>query len=46
MPQKNIDPIVVAAAIIQSLQTIVSRNVSPIDSCVVSICNVKAGEVQ
>ena len=44
MPQKNIDPIVVAAAIIQSLQTIVSRNVSPIDSCVVSICNVKAGE--
>lgn len=44
VPQGNQDPIVAAAAVIQSLQTIVSRNVSPIDSCVVSICNVRAGE--
>lgn len=43
IPQRNADPIVAAAAIIQSLQTIVSRNVSPLDSAVVSICNVQAG---
>lgn len=44
VPQRNFDPIVAAAAVIQAAQTIVSRNVSPIDSCVVSICNVRAGE--
>lgn len=44
IPQRNVDPIVAAAAIIQAAQTIVSRNISPIDSAVVSICNVKAGE--
>ncbi|MBM6828858.1 amidohydrolase [Anaerotignum lactatifermentans] len=44
VPQRNVDPIVAAAAVIQSLQTIVSRNVSPLDSCVVSVCNIKAGE--
>lgn len=43
IPQKNEDPIVAAAAIIQSLQTIVSRNISPLQSAVVSVCNVKAG---
>ena len=44
IPQRNVDPVVCAAAIIQGAQTIVSRNVSPIDSCVISICSVKAGE--
>lgn len=44
IPQRNVDPIVCAAAIIQAAQTIVSRNVGPIDSAVVSICNLKAGE--
>lgn len=44
IPQRNVDPIVAAAAIIQATQTIVSRNVSPLDSAVVSICNVRAGE--
>lgn len=44
IPQRNVDPIVAAAAIIQATQTVVSRNVSPIDSAVISICNVKAGE--
>ncbi len=44
IPQRNVDPIVAAAAIIQAAQTVVSRNVSPIDSAVISICNVKAGE--
>ena len=43
MPQKNIDPIVAAAALIQSLQTIASRNVGPLDSVVLSICQLYAG---
>ena len=39
IPQKNTDPVVATAAIIQSLQTIVSRNVAPTDAGVVSICS-------
>ena len=42
-PQKNIDPIVAAAAFIQAVQTIVSRNVGPLDQAVVSIYQVHAG---
>ncbi len=38
-----IDPVVVAAHIITAAQSIVSRNVSPIDSAVVSLCSVEAG---
>lgn len=44
VPQRNVDPIVCAASIILSTQTIVSRNLSPFAPCVVSICNVRAGE--
>lgn len=44
IPQRNADPIVAAAAIIQAVQTIVSRNISPLDPSVISICNVRAGE--
>lgn len=44
MPQKNIDPIVAAASFIQSVQTIVSRNTGPLDSVVLSICQVHAGK--
>ena len=38
-----VDPVVVAAHIITAAQTIVSRNVSPIDAAVVSLCSVQAG---
>ncbi len=38
-----IDPVVVAAHIITAAQSIVSRNVSPIDSAVVSLCSIEAG---
>jgi hippurate hydrolase len=41
-----IDPVVVAAHIITAAQTIVSRNVSPVDSAVVSLCAVQAGNPQ
>jgi len=42
-PYLAVDPVVVAAHIIVAAQTIVSRNVSPIDSAVVSLCSVHAG---
>ena len=42
-PYQTIDPIVVAAQVILGLQTIVSRNVHPIDSAVVSIGSLQAG---
>jgi amidohydrolase len=42
-PYLAIDPVLVAAHIITAVQSIVSRNVSPIDSAVVSLCSVQAG---
>ena len=43
MPHLNIDPIVCAAAVVQSLQTVVSRNTSPLDSAVLSINMIQGG---
>ena len=43
MPHLNIDPIVCAAAVVQSLQTIVSRSTNPQDSLVVSVSMIEGG---
>jgi amidohydrolase len=43
LPQNTIDPIAAAAHIINALQTIVSRNVSPLETAVVSVTTVNAG---
>ena len=43
-PHETVDPIVVGASIVQALQTIVSRNVDPIESAVVSVTRFHAGE--
>ncbi|MFN0070140.1 MAG: M20 family metallopeptidase [Chloroflexota bacterium] len=43
MPHQTVDPIVVSAQIIQALQTLISRETSPFDSAVVSICSVHGG---
>ena len=43
MPQQGIDAAVVASAIVMNLQTIVSREISPLDPAVVSVGMVKAG---
>jgi hippurate hydrolase len=40
-----VDPVLVAAHIITAVQSIVSRNVRPIDSAVISLCAVHAGEM-
>ncbi|MDX3904984.1 MAG: M20 aminoacylase family protein [Pigmentiphaga sp.] len=42
-PYQTIDPIVAAGQIITATQSIVARNVNPLDSAVVSICSVQAG---
>jgi len=42
-PYLTVDPVLVAAHIITAAQSIVSRNVSPIDSAVVSLCAIQAG---
>ena len=43
MPQQTVDAIVAAAQIVTTLQTIVSRNVSPLDSAVVTVGKFFAG---
>ena len=43
MPHLNIDPIVCAAAVIQSLQTVISRNTDPLDSAILSINMIEGG---
>ncbi len=42
-PNLTIDPVLVAAHIIVAAQSIVSRNVNPIDTAVVSLCSMQAG---
>lgn len=44
MPQKYIDPVVLAANIILRLQGIVSREVDPAESAVITIGSIQAGE--
>jgi amidohydrolase len=43
VPQGSIDTTLVAAHIVVALQSIVSRNVSPVDSAVVSVTNFNSG---
>jgi amidohydrolase len=43
MPESSIDPVVMAAATVMRLQTIVSREVAPTDSAVVTIGSLQAG---
>jgi amidohydrolase len=43
-PHLATDPITAAAQVITALQTIVSRNIPPLESAVVSITNIHAGE--
>ena len=43
MPEASIDPVVMAASTVMRLQTIVSREVAPTDSAVVTIGVLQAG---
>ena len=44
LPHTGIDPVVAASALVQALQSITSRNVDPIESSVVSVTQIHAGD--
>lgn len=44
-PYQTVDPVLVAAHIITAVQSIVSRNVKAVDSAVISLCAMHAGEM-
>lgn len=44
MPHEGADPVVAAAQIVSSLQTVVSRNVSPLEAAVVSATQIHGGD--
>lgn len=42
-PEKSVDPIIISTNIINALQTIVSRNISPTDRALLSVTHVESG---
>jgi len=44
LPQHAVDAVLVASHVVVALQSIVARNVDPLQSAVVSVCAVEAGE--
>ncbi|HBJ1647032.1 amidohydrolase [Clostridium botulinum] len=42
-PEKSIDPIIISSNIINALQTIISRNVNPINDALLSITHIESG---
>jgi hippurate hydrolase len=45
-PHMGIDTVLVGAQIVNALQSIVSRNINPVDAAVISICVFQAGEAE
>lgn len=45
IPNASVDPIITVAQIVSALQSIVSRNVPPLGSAVVSVTKIRAGEM-
>ncbi len=43
-PHQSVDPVIIAAELVTSLQTIVSRNISPAQAAVVSVTQVHSGD--
>jgi len=44
LPHVTIDPVVAAASLVTSLQTIISRNISPLENAVISVTQILAGD--
>jgi amidohydrolase len=44
MPQDTIDPVIASAHIITALQSVISRNVSALDTAVLSVCSINGGD--
>ncbi|WBW50517.1 amidohydrolase [Peptoniphilus equinus] len=45
-PQKTVDPIIIAGEILLGLQKIISRELSPVDRALVSVCKIEGGSSQ
>ncbi len=43
-PHRTADPVIAAAQLVTALQTIVSRNVDPLEPAVLSVCTIHGGE--
>ncbi|MGU3575196.1 M20 aminoacylase family protein [Brucellaceae bacterium C25G] len=43
-PHQVIDPIIIAASMVQAIQSIVARNVAPLDAAVISITTIHSGD--
>jgi amidohydrolase len=43
LPHRAVDPVVAAAQVVTSLQTVVSRTVDPLDAAVLSVCRIEGG---
>jgi hippurate hydrolase len=43
MPHQSRDPLVIASDLVGSLQTILSRNIAPLDTCVLSVTQIHSG---
>jgi hippurate hydrolase len=46
LPHNAIDPVLVAGHVLTALQSIVARNVKPVDTAVISICAMQAGVME
>lgn len=44
IPHEAIDPVVVCSSLVMAIQSIVSRNVNPLDSAIVTVGEIRAGE--
>ena len=43
-PETGVDPVIIATQIISALQSVVSRNIAPLDSAVISVTQMHAGD--
>lgn len=43
LPESCVDPIVAACGVVNALQTVISRNISPLDAAVLSVCSIHGG---
>jgi hippurate hydrolase len=44
VPQQTVDPVVASASLVMALQSVVSRNVSPLDAAVVTVGAIRGGQ--
>lgn len=43
IPERTIDPVVIASSVVLNLQTIISRQISPLDQALISVCRMGVG---